>query len=172
MMNTILNLGLNDETVDGARAQAAAIRASRTTATAASSRCSATWRWISRRTSSTTSSTARKKKAKAKLDTDLTAEDLKAIIADYKKLVQKKTGKPFPQDAREQLAMSRDAVFRSWWQRRAIHYRKMEKIPDDLGTAVNVQAMVFGNLGDTSGHRRRLHAQSRPPARRCSTASS
>ncbi|MGH9613494.1 MAG: pyruvate, phosphate dikinase, partial [Bryobacteraceae bacterium] len=93
---------------------------------------------------------ARKHKAKAKLDTDLTADDLKAIIADYKKLVQKETRKPFPQDAREQLAMSRDAVFRSWWGKNAIAYRRMEKIPDELGTAANVQAMVFGNMGDTS----------------------
>ncbi|MGA2591181.1 MAG: pyruvate, phosphate dikinase [Bryobacteraceae bacterium] len=92
----------------------------------------------------------RKKKVKAKFDTDLTAEDLKAVIADYKKLVEKKTGKPFPQEAIQQLAMSRDAVFRSWFNARAIHYRKMNNIPDNLGTAVNVQAMVFGNMGDTS----------------------
>ena len=92
----------------------------------------------------------RKKKAKAKLDTDLTADDLKAVIADYKKLVQKKTGSPFPQNAREQLSMARDAVFRSWHNPRAIHYRKMNGIPGSLGTAVNVQAMVFGNLGETS----------------------
>src|SRR5438477_766860 len=93
---------------------------------------------------------ARKKKAHAKFDTDLTAEDLKAVIADYKKLVEKKSGKPFPQDAREQLAMARDAVFRSWNGKRAITYRRMNQIPDNLGTAVNVQTMVFGNLGDTS----------------------
>ena len=93
---------------------------------------------------------ARRRRSKAKLDTDLTADDLKAVIADYKKLVQKKTGKPFPQDASEQLAWRRDAVFRSWWNPRAAHYRKMNKIADDLGTAVNVQAMVFGNMGDTS----------------------
>ncbi|MBI3694115.1 MAG: pyruvate, phosphate dikinase [Acidobacteria bacterium] len=93
---------------------------------------------------------SRKKKVKAKYDTDLTADDLKAVIADYKKLVREKTGKPFPQDARQQLAMARDAVFCSWHNARAIHYRKMNNIPDDLGTAVNVQAMVFGNLGDTS----------------------
>ena len=93
---------------------------------------------------------ARKKKVRAKFDTDLTPEDLKSVIADYKKLVQKKTGKPFPQDARGQLAMARDAVFRSWHNDRAIHYRKMNQIPDDLGTAVNVQTMVFGNLGETS----------------------
>jgi pyruvate,orthophosphate dikinase len=92
----------------------------------------------------------RKKKVKAKFDTDLTADDLKAVIVDYKKLVQKNTGKAFPQDAREQLGMARDAVFRSWHNARAIHYRKMNGIPDSLGTAVNVQAMVFGNLGETS----------------------
>ncbi|HWR54193.1 MAG TPA: pyruvate, phosphate dikinase, partial [Bryobacteraceae bacterium] len=91
-----------------------------------------------------------KKKIRAKFDTDLTAKDLQVIIADYKKLVQKKTGKPFPQDAYDQLVGARDAVFRSWHNPRAIHYRRMNRIPDDLGTAVNVQAMVFGNMGETS----------------------
>jgi pyruvate, orthophosphate dikinase len=92
----------------------------------------------------------RKKKAKAKLDTDLTAEDLKAIIDDYKKLVKAETGKPFPQDVMQQLTLSRDAVFRSWNTPKAIYYRKMEHIPDDIGTGANVQAMVFGNMGNTS----------------------
>jgi pyruvate,orthophosphate dikinase len=91
-----------------------------------------------------------KKKVKAHLDTELTAEDLEEVIAGYKNLVEKKTGKPFPQDAMEQLAGARDAVFRSWFNDRAKYYRKMNGIPDDLGTAVNVQAMVFGNLGETS----------------------
>src|SRR6516162_6372954 len=91
-----------------------------------------------------------KKKAKAKLDTELTAGDLERVIEGYKKLVQKKTGQPFPQEAMAQLAGARDAVFRSWFNDRAIHYRRMNQIPDDLGTAVNVQAMVFGNLGETS----------------------
>ncbi|PWU01966.1 MAG: pyruvate, phosphate dikinase [Terriglobia bacterium] len=91
-----------------------------------------------------------KKKAKAKLDTDLTADDLQQVIDAYKKLVRTKSGKPFPQDAMAQLAGSRDAVFRSWNNDRAIHYRRMNQIPDNLGTAVNVQAMVFGNLGATS----------------------
>jgi len=91
-----------------------------------------------------------KKKVKAKLDTELTAEDLQQVIAGYQKLVQKKTGKAFPQDALEQLQGARDAVFGSWFNPRAQHYRKMNQIPDDLGTAVNVQAMVFGNLGETS----------------------
>jgi pyruvate,orthophosphate dikinase len=75
---------------------------------------------------------------------------LAEVIAAYQKLVLKKTGKPFPQDALEQLAGARNAVFRSWFNDRAKHYRKMNQIPDDLGTAVNVQAMVFGNLGETS----------------------
>jgi pyruvate, orthophosphate dikinase len=92
----------------------------------------------------------RKKKAKAKLDTALTAEDLKAIIDDYKKLVKAETGKPFPQDVMQQLTLSRDAVFRSWNTPKAIYYRKMEHIPDDIGTGANVQAMVFGNMGNTS----------------------
>src|ERR1022692_460367 len=91
-----------------------------------------------------------KKKAKAKLDTDLTAEDLQEVIVGYKILVLRKTGKPFPQDALVQLTGARDAVFGSWFNDRAKHYRKMNQIPDDLGTAVNVQAMVFGNLGETS----------------------
>jgi pyruvate, orthophosphate dikinase len=93
---------------------------------------------------------ARKAKAKVKLDTELGAADLKAIIADYLMLVEKETKKPFPQDPQEQLVMSRDAVFRSWWNPKAAYYRKMEKIPDEIGTAASVQAMVFGNLGDTS----------------------
>src|ERR1035441_9844906 len=91
-----------------------------------------------------------KKKAKAKLDTDLTAEDLQQVIVGYQKLVQKKTGKPFPQEAMEQLQGARDAVFRSWFNDRAKYYRKMNQISEDLGTAVNVQAMVFGNMGETS----------------------
>jgi pyruvate,orthophosphate dikinase len=91
-----------------------------------------------------------KKKAKAQLDTELTAADLQLVISGYQKLVEKKTGKPFPQDAMIQLAGARDAVFRSWHNDRAVHYRRMNQIPDDIGTAVNVQAMVFGNLGETS----------------------
>jgi pyruvate,orthophosphate dikinase len=92
-----------------------------------------------------------KKRSKARYDTDLTAAALEGVIRDYKKLVQKKTGSPFPQDAGKQLLMARDAVFRSWNNPRAIHYRRMNGIPETLGTAVNVQTMVFGNLGETSG---------------------
>src|SRR5579863_4861310 len=93
----------------------------------------------------------KKKQKKAELDTDLDAKALKEVIEEYKKLVKKQTKREFPQDAHEQLTMARDAVFRSWQNDRAKHYRRINNISDDLGTAVNVQAMVFGNLGDTSG---------------------
>jgi pyruvate,orthophosphate dikinase len=94
---------------------------------------------------------AKKKQRKAKLDTDLDAKALKEVIADYKKVVKKHARRDFPQDSHDQLVMARDAVFRSWNNDRAKHYRRINNISDDLGTAVNVQAMVFGNLGDTSG---------------------
>jgi pyruvate, orthophosphate dikinase len=149
MMNTILNLGLNDETVEGL------VKRSDNPRFAYDSY---------RRFIQMFGEVAlnidmekfdhifdeRKHKVKAKLDTDLTADDLKVIIEQYKKLVQKETKNPFPQDAREQLAMARDAVFRSWWNPKAAYYRKMEKIPDEIGTGATVQAMVFGNMGDTS----------------------
>ncbi|HEY4661142.1 MAG TPA: pyruvate, phosphate dikinase [Terriglobales bacterium] len=93
----------------------------------------------------------KKKQKKAKLDTDLDAKALKEVIAEYKKVVKKHTGRDFPQEPHEQLVMSRDAVFRSWQNDRAKHYRRINNIDDMLGTAVNVQAMVYGNLGETSG---------------------
>jgi pyruvate, orthophosphate dikinase len=93
----------------------------------------------------------KKHQKKAKLDTDLDAKALKEVIEDYKKLVKKHTKNDFPQDPHDQLVMSRDAVFRSWQNDRAKHYRRINNIDDMLGTAVNVQAMVYGNLGDTSG---------------------
>jgi len=92
-----------------------------------------------------------KKKKKAKLDTQLDAAALKEVIAEYKKAVKKHARRDFPQAPQEQLAMARDAVFRSWNTERAKTYRRINNIDDMLGTAVNVQAMVFGNLGETSG---------------------
>ncbi len=86
----------------------------------------------------------------AKSDTDLTAEDLKNLIEIYKSKVQEVLGKPFPEDPMEQLWGAVSAVFQSWMGKRAISYRRIEGIPDDWGTAVNVQSMVFGNMGDTS----------------------
>ena len=93
----------------------------------------------------------KKKQKKAKLDTDLDAKALQEVIAEYKKVVKKHAKRDFPQDPHEQLVMARDAVFRSWQNDRAKHYRRINNIDDMLGTAVNVQAMVYGNLGDTSG---------------------
>ena len=93
----------------------------------------------------------KKKQKKAKLDTDLDAKALQEVIAEYKKVVKKHAKREFPQDPHEQLVMARDAVFRSWQNDRAKTYRRINNIDDMLGTAVNVQAMVYGNLGDTSG---------------------
>ncbi len=84
------------------------------------------------------------------LDTDLKAEDWKALIPQYKALVQETLGRPFPQDPAEQLWGAIGAVFGSWMNARAIKYRDMHDIPASWGTAVNVQAMVFGNMGETS----------------------
>jgi pyruvate, orthophosphate dikinase len=94
---------------------------------------------------------AKKKQKKTKFDTGLDAKALQEVIAEYKKAVKKHAKRDFPQDANEQLVMARDAVFRSWQNDRAKHYRRINNIDDMLGTAVNVQAMVFGNLGETSG---------------------
>ncbi|HZR29459.1 MAG TPA: pyruvate, phosphate dikinase [Terriglobales bacterium] len=92
-----------------------------------------------------------KKRRGAKLDTDLDAKALKEIVEEYKKVVRQHAGRDFPQSPLEQLTMARDAVFRSWNNDRARHYRRMNQISDDMGTAASVQCMVFGNLGETSG---------------------
>jgi pyruvate, orthophosphate dikinase len=84
------------------------------------------------------------------LDTDLNADDLQALVEHYKKRVEEELGKPFPQDAHAQLWGAIGAVFSSWMNQRAITYRRLHGIPESWGTAVNVQAMVFGNMGDTS----------------------
>ncbi len=149
MMDTILNLGLNDQTVAALEKKSGNPRFAQDCYRRFIQMFGAVVLDLEKHDFDAIFD-GRKKKVKAKFDTDLTADDLKAVIVDYKKLVQKKTGKAFPQEAREQLVMARDAVFRSWHNARAIHYRKMNGIPDSLGTAVNVQAMVFGNLGETS----------------------
>jgi len=150
MMDTILNLGLNDESV-----QALAKRSNNPRFAADSYR-----RLIQmfgnvvldiEKSAFDEVFDAKKKQRKAKLDTDLDAKALQEVIAEYKKVVKKHAKRDFPQDPHEQLVMARDAVFRSWQNDRAKHYRRINNIDDMLGTAVNVQAMVFGNLGDTSG---------------------
>ena len=92
-----------------------------------------------------------KHKVKARLDTDLTADQLREIGERYAQIVQDKTGEPFPTDPYRQLELATRAVFDSWFGKRAHDYREFNKIPHDLGTAVNVVTMVFGNMGDDSG---------------------
>jgi pyruvate, orthophosphate dikinase len=150
MMDTILNLGLNDKSV-----QALAARSKNERFAADSYR-----RLIQMfgnvvleipKSAFDEVFDAKKKQKKQKLDTGLDAQALKEVIEEYKKVVKKHAKRDFPQNAHEQLVMARDAVFRSWNNDRAKHYRRINNISDDLGTAVNVQAMVFGNLGETSG---------------------
>jgi len=150
MMDTILNLGLNDKSVE-----ALAKRSNNPRFAADSYR-----RLIQMfgnvvldidKTEFEEIFDTKKKQKKTKLDTDLDAKALYEVIAEYKKLVKKHAKRDFPQDPHEQLVMARDAVFRSWQNDRAKHYRRINNIDDMLGTAVNVQAMVYGNLGDTGG---------------------
>ncbi len=91
-----------------------------------------------------------KKQKGYKSDTEISADELKFISEEFKKKIKEVLGKPFPDDAKEQLEGSIKAVFKSWNGKKAVSYRRIEGIPDDWGTAVNVQAMVFGNMGDTS----------------------
>jgi pyruvate,orthophosphate dikinase len=150
MMDTILNLGLNDKSVEGLA------RLSNNPRFAYDS-----YRRLIQMFGSVVLDIpkhafeevfdGKKRQKKTKLDTDLDAKALQEVIAEYKKVVLKHTKREFPQDPHEQLVMSRDAVFRSWLNDRAKTYRRINSIDDMLGTAVNVQAMVFGNLGETSG---------------------
>src|SRR5579871_847876 len=150
MMDTILNLGLNDDAVE------ALARRSNNPRFAYDS-----YRRLIQMFGDVVLDVPKKKfehifdgikqKEKVKFDYELTPAALKSIIAEYKKLVKKETGKDFPQKPLEQLSAARDAVFRSWQNDRAKTYRRINHIDDWLGTAVNVQAMVFGNLGENSG---------------------
>src|SRR3989454_6265775 len=92
-----------------------------------------------------------KRRRNAERDIALPADDLKPLVAEFKAIVQARRGIPFPDDSQEQLWGAIEAVFRSWNPRRAVDYRKVHGIPDDLGTAVNVVAMVYGNMGDDCG---------------------
>ncbi|MBV9181677.1 MAG: pyruvate, phosphate dikinase, partial [Acidobacteria bacterium] len=150
MMDTILNLGLNDETVESLAARSNNPRFAYDSYRRLIQMFGSVVLEIEKHAFDEVFD-AKKKQRKAKLDTELDAKALKEIIADYKKVVKKHAKRDFPQDPHEQLVMARDAVFRSWQNDRAKHYRRINNISDALGTAVNVQAMVFGNLGDTSG---------------------
>ncbi|WP_427384142.1 pyruvate, phosphate dikinase [Janibacter sp. G56] len=150
MMETVLNVGLNDDTVHSLAAFAGDER----------------FAWDSyRRLIQMFGKTvldidsehfsdileAHKVAAGVTADVELSADHLKQVVADFKQVVERETGSPFPQTPRRQVDMAIEAVFRSWNTERARLYRRRERIADDLGTAVNVQAMVFGNLGETSG---------------------
>jgi pyruvate,orthophosphate dikinase len=149
MMDTVLNLGLNDATVAGLVASSGDAR----------------FAWDSYRRfiqmyadvvleldhgSFEEALEIAKEDRGYYLDTELTAADLQALVAEYKALVQAQWGKPFPQDVYDQLWGAVGAVFGSWQSERAKVYRRLNSIPHDWGTAVNVQAMVFGNMGETS----------------------
>ena len=120
------------------------------TATAASSRCIPTWCSTSTSTISRTSSKHYKDAGATRSTPTSTRTTGATIIADYKAKVVEATGKPFPQDPGDQLWGAIGAVFASWMNQRAITYRRLNDIPAEWGTAVNVQAMVFGNMGETS----------------------
>src|SRR4030066_1850544 len=92
-----------------------------------------------------------KAKKGVQLDTDLTSDDLKELVKEFKAIYKSETGTDFPDNPLEQLKLAINAVFGSWFGDRAVKYRKLHGIPDDLGTACNVQAMVFGNMGENSG---------------------
>ncbi|MFH1821798.1 MAG: pyruvate, phosphate dikinase, partial [Methanobacteriota archaeon] len=150
MMDTILNLGLNDETVEGMTKLTNNERFA----------YDAYRRFIQMFGKIVLGIDAKKfeeifdgQKAKvdAKVDTDLNADDLKNIVKSFKQVVKEETGKDFPTDPFNQLKLSIGAVFSSWKNKRAIEYRRYYKIPDNLGTAVNVVTMVFGNIGSESG---------------------
>ena len=149
MMDTILNLGLNDETV---------LSLCRLTENARFAYDSYR-RFIQMfgdvvleipRSEFESVFDRQKRESGAEFDVDLSAEDLKAVITDYKAVVRRATGRDFPQEPGQQLIEAIKAVFRSWNNERAILYRRLNNISDKLGTAVNVQSMVFGNMGDTS----------------------
>ena len=150
MMDTILNLGLNDETVEGLSALTENPRFA----------YDSYRRFIQmfgdvvmgiKKAKFDEIFDGQKEKKGVTYDVELDTEDLKEIIAAYKVMYEGEIGKPFPQEPKEQLMEAVAAVFRSWNTERAILYRQLNEIPDSIGTAVNVQSMVFGNMGDTSG---------------------
>jgi len=150
MMDTILNLGLNDHSVEALAKQTTNPRFAYDSYRRLIQMFGSVVLEIPKSAFDEVFD-GKKKQRKTNLDTDLDAKALKEVISEYKKVVKKHARRDFPQDPREQLTMARDAVFRSWNNDRAKHYRRINNIDDMLGTAVNVQAMVFGNLGETSG---------------------
>jgi pyruvate, orthophosphate dikinase len=150
MMDTVLNIGLSDESVDGLAKQSGNERFAWDAYRRLIQMFGKTVLGIDGEHFEHAIEAAKKAKG-AKTDTDLNAEDLKALTKAYKNLVAEHAGREFPQDPREQMDLAVMAVFNSWNSDRAVLYRRQERIPADLGTAVNIVAMVFGNLGEDSG---------------------
>src|SRR5438128_21275 len=149
MMDTILNLGLNDRSVEGLKRKTGNGRFAKDSYRRFIQMYGNVVLGIDK-DKFEHELLAIKKKYRAAADVDLEEKALEEVISRYKAVVQKETGRPFPQDPREQLRGARDAVFKSWGNPRAVTYRKLNDIPHDLGTAVNVQTMVFGNMGENS----------------------
>lgn len=150
MMDTILNLGLNDETVEGMAELTENPRFAYDSYRRFIQMFGDVVMEIDKRKFDAIFDGKKEEKG-CEFDVDLTTEDLKEIIVGYKALVKEEMGRDFPQEPKDQLMEAIMAVFRSWNNDRAILYRKLNEIPDSIGTAVNVQSMVFGNMGDTSG---------------------
>ncbi|MEG0903255.1 MAG: pyruvate, phosphate dikinase [Lachnospiraceae bacterium] len=150
MMDTILNLGLNDVAVEGFAKKTGNPRFAYDSYRRFIQMFSDVVMEMSKSFFEGILDEVKEEKG-AKFDTDLTAEDLQEVIEKYKAIYKNKMGEEFPQDPSIQLMEAIKAVFRSWDNPRAIYYRRMNDIPGNWGTAVNVQAMVFGNMGDTSG---------------------
>ena len=150
MMDTILNLGLNDDSVQGLAAKTGNERFAYDSYRRFIQMFGDVVMEISKSKFDLIFD-GRKKEVGAEYDVDLNTEDLKVIIEGYKELVKKELGRDFPQNPKDQLMEAIQAVFRSWNNERAILYRKLNGISASLGTAVNVQSMVFGNTGENSG---------------------
>src|SRR5487761_1866414 len=150
MMDTVLNIGLSDESVDGLAKQSGNERFAWDAYRRLIQMFGKTVLDIDGEHFERAVDAAKNAKGVAS-DTELTAEDLKALTATYKELVREHAGREFPQDPREQMDLTVVAVFNSWNSARAVLYRRQERIPAALGTAVSIVAMVFGNLGDDSG---------------------
>jgi len=149
MMDTILNLGLNDETVEGLKARTGNGRFAYDSYRRFMQMFGNVVLEIPKEEFEKEFDAVKHERA-AKLDTDLDEQALRDVVKRYKAVVRAKTGKAFPSDPMEQLRGARNAVFRSWNNPRAKSYRAIYEIPDHIGTAVNVQLMVFGNSGDRS----------------------
>jgi len=150
MMDTILNLGLNDEVVKGLAALTGNERFAYDSYRRFITMFSDVVMEIDKSKYEKVFDAVKEEKG-AKLDTDLDAEGMKEVVRRYLSVYQVNKGEPFPQDPKIQLMESVKAVFRSWNNERAILYRRMNDIPGSWGTAVNIQEMVYGNMGDTSG---------------------